>query len=359
MAEVGGGQPWEQLKLNWEACSEAPYEMRKGAAVAHGSLAYFSSFQTYRVFAYNSENNDWIELPECPQSDFGLAVVNNLITAVGGESGEYTNHLSSFNGDEWVTVFPPMPTKRHRPAVISAQNYLIVAGGQGVGGALSTVEVMDMNTLKWYTAASLPEPIYNMSATVCGGRLYLLGGFVKNYYSTHVLFTCTLDSLIRSCHPPSQTPPHTSEASVWQRVADVPVRWSTCTTLNGRVLAVGGLDSHGNPIAAVHMYNPDTDSWLVLGNMPTARSLCQVVGLRDCIIAVGGCIPMHTRCVTLDVGYLQLSGGRCMTVGEQYSCPGSYLNLLYSSIGILLCYEGAGPFPIVAPPSGEGYTLEL
>ena len=39
-----------------------------------------------------------------------------------------------------------------------------------------------------------------------------------------------------------------------------------------------------------------------------------------------------------------------MTVCEQYSCPGSYLNLLYSSIGILLCYEGAGPFPIVAPP---------
>ena len=249
------------------------------------------------------------ELPECPQYDFGLAVVNNLITAVGGVSdGWYTNHLSNYGGGEWVTVFPPMPTKRSNAAVISAENYLIAAGGKGVGGALSTVEVMDMNTLKWYTAASLPEPDCNMSATVCGRRLYLLGGYDTNNHSTRAVFTCTLDSLIRSCHPPSQTPPHTSEASVWQRVADVPVRRSTCTTLNGRVLAVGGRDSLGNPTAAVHMYNPDSDSWLVLGNMPTARYLCLVVGLRDCIIAVGG----HTGYFTVQVGYLQLSGGRCI-----------------------------------------------
>ena len=355
MAEVGGGQPWEQLKLTWESRREAPRQMRRGAAVAHGSLAYFSSDDSREVFAYNSENNDWNKLQECPQSNFGLAVVNNLITAVGGRSGIYTNRLSNYSGGNWVTVFPPMPTKRCWPAVISAENYLIAAGGWRVGGALSTVEVMDMNTLKWYTAASLPEPVQRMSATVCGGRLYLLGGQDPYGNSTRAVFTCTLDSLIRSCHPPSQTPPHTSEASVWQRVADIPVSLSTCTTLNGRVLAFGGIDSHNKPTAAVHMYNPDSDSWLVLGNMPTARWRCLVVGLRDCIIAVGG----YRDYTTVEVGYLQLSGGCCMTVCEQYSCPGSYLNLLYSSIAILLCYEGAGPFPIVAPPSGEGYTLEL
>ena len=327
MAEVGGGQPWEQLKLTWEICRKAPCEMWRGAAVAHGSLAYFSSEDSHEVFAYNSEKDDWSKLPECPQSYFGLAVVNNLLTAVGGDSGEhYTNRLRSFSGGKWVKVFPPMPTQRRLAAVISAQNYLIAAGGEGVGEVLSTVEVMDMNTLKWYTAASLPEPVYDMSATVCGGRLYLLGGFNKNYTSTHVIFTsthavftsthavftCTLDSLIHSCHPPSQTPPHTSEASVWQRVADVPVVLSTCTTLNGRVLAVGGMDSYGNPTAAVHMYNPDSDSWLVLGNMPTARCECLVVGLRNCIIAVGGYISMFTSCATVEVGYLQLSGESCI-----------------------------------------------
>ena len=310
MAEVGGGQPWEQLKLTWET-RRAPCEMTRGAAAAHGSLAYFCSDGSHEVFAYDSEKDNWSELPKCPQSDFGLAVVNNLVTAVGGWSGgQYTNHLCSFCGGKWVTVFPPMPTKRYRTAVISAQNYLIAAGGLGVGvgEVLSTVEVMDMNTREWYTAASVPEPVYRMSATVCGRRLYLLGGLNKYSNSTRAVFTCTLDSLIRSCHPPSQTPPHTSEASVWQRVADVPVRRSTCTTLNGRVLAVGGVDLHYSPTAAVHMYDPDTDSWLVLGYMPTARCECLVVGLRDCIIAVGG----YRDYTAVEVGYLQLSGGCCI-----------------------------------------------
>ena len=135
MAEVGGGQPWEQLKLTWETRREAPCRMVRDAAVAHGSLAYFSSKNSYDVFAYNLENNDWSELPECPQSDFGLAVVNNLVTAVGGVSGgQCTNHLSNYSGGRWVTVFPPMPTKRRWPAVISAENYLIAAGGLGMAG---------------------------------------------------------------------------------------------------------------------------------------------------------------------------------------------------------------------------------
>ena len=312
MAEVWDVQ---QLKLTWKTRRNAPCEMERGAAVAHGSVGYFSS---YDMFAYDSEKDDWSELPECPQRDFGLAVINNLLTAVGGTSGLFssvTNCLISFSGSKWVTVFPPMPTKRRNLAVISAQNYLIAAGGLGEGRVLSTVEVMNIATQEWYTAASLPEPAYHMSATVCGGCLYLLGGKYMNIYHnflggypTHEVFTCTLDSLLHSCHPPSQTPSHTNEAGVWQRIADVPTQYSTCTTLNGRVLAVGGRDSHYTLTADVYMYNADSDSWPLVGRMSTARELCLVVGLRDYIIAVGGWDSS-----SVEVGYLQLSGG-CMVI---------------------------------------------
>ena len=113
MAEVGGGQPWEQLKLTWETRRNAPCEMTRGAAVADGNLAYFRTGNSDDVFMYNSENDDWSKLPKCPQNNFGLAVMNNLITAVGGVlvDGQCTNCLSSFSGGKWVTVFPPMPTK--------------------------------------------------------------------------------------------------------------------------------------------------------------------------------------------------------------------------------------------------------
>ena len=313
MAEVWDVQ---QLKLTSETRTDVPYWMRRGAAVAHGSVGYFSSKYSYNVFAYDSEKDDWSKLPECPQREFGLAVINNFLTAVGGETSglfSYTNRLVSFNGSKWVTVFPPMPTERRYLAVISTQNYLIAAGGVGEGRLLSTVEVMNIATREWYTAASLPEPVYDMSATVCGGCLYLLGGVDKNFNSTHAVFTCTLYSLLHSCHPPSQTPPRTNEAGVWQRIADVPMTYSTCTTLNGRVLAVGGSYSHGTHTADVYMYNADSDSWTLVGHMSIARSKCLVVGLRDCIIAVGGYISGYTKTSSVEVCYLQLSGG-CMVI---------------------------------------------
>jgi len=316
MAEVGGGQQWEQLKLTWETCRNAPCGMSRGAAVAHGNLAYFRPYNSHDVLAYNPDKDDWSKLAKCPQNNFGLAVIDNIVTAVGGIShGQYSDCLSSFRDGEWVTVFPPMPTKRRSAVVISAQNYIIAVGGWGLGGILSTVEVMDMNTLEWYTAASLPEPASSMSATVCGGHIYLLGGRNESDELSLVAFTCTLDSLICSCHPPTQTPPHTSEASVWQRIADVPVVGSACTTLNRRMLAVGGYDLLYNDTATVHMYNPDSDSWLVLGNMSTPRYRCLVVELRDCIVAVGGCTWSSFKCATVEVGYLQLSGVCCIYSG--------------------------------------------
>ena len=330
MAEVWDVQ---QLKLTWETRRDAPCWMERGAAVAHGSVGYFSSADSHNVFAYDSEKDDWSKLPECPQRNFGLAVINNLLTAVGGLSSgpfSYTNRLVSFNGSKWVTIFPPMPTKRYWLAVISAQNYLIAAG-QGIAEALSTVEVMNSATREWYTAASLPEPIYRMSATVCGGRLYLLGGVDKNYTPTRAVFTCTLDSLLQSCHPPSQTPPHTNEAGVWQRIADVPMERSTCTTLNGRVLAVGGQDSHGTRTADVYMYNADSDSWPLVGHMSTARFRCLVVGLRDCIIAVGGCFSS-----SFEVGYLQLSGVCMVTSLTIHTQPANLcviLKVIHAGVG--------------------------
>jgi len=313
MADVGCSQTWEELKLTWETRKEVPSQwMWRGAAVAHGTSAYFDSYvHSHEVFAYNSEKDEWSKLPNCPQRNFGLAVINNHLTAVGGtsQSGGCTDHLISFNEstDKWEKIFPPMPTKRLLPTVISTQKYLITAGGEQGENNFSTVELMDMNTLEWYTAARLPEPVDNMSATICGGRLYLLGGLDNNGRPTHAVFTCTIDSLVSSCHPSSQTPSHTSETSVWKRVTDVPLRGSTCTTLNGRVLAIGGYDSDGAVSAAVHMYDAKSDKWHLMGHMPTARSNCLVVALHNRIITVGG----NTAFVAVEV-----STGRLCSIVE-------------------------------------------
>ena len=121
----------------------------------NGSVAYFrqgGGVGTHTVLSYESANKSWSELPRCPNSDFCLAVVNNLLTAIGGRIsryGDYTNSLLSLTDMKWTEQFPPMPTKRWCTAVVCSGRSLVVAGGEGEGSGkkLSTVEVMDTETL--------------------------------------------------------------------------------------------------------------------------------------------------------------------------------------------------------------------
>ena len=143
---------------------------------------------------------------------------------------------------------------------------------------------MDIQTLVWSTAASLPHPYSKASATICGDQLYMLGGFDKDGPSKSVL-TCSLTKLLQSC---SGTSPG---VSVWHRVADVPVYNSTCAAINGELVAVGGEVATNKTTSAVHKYDPTTDSWDIISNMPTARYWCLIAVLpTNEMMVVGGCL---------------------------------------------------------------------
>jgi len=136
-AAASGGS----LKLGWR-------DGRREAAAVNGSVAYFrpGGLDQYTVLAYDSAKNNWSELPRCLNCDFSLAVVNNLLTAIGGwtPKRECTSSLLSLTGRKWTEQFPPMPTKHWLTAVVCSGRSLVVAGGTGEGYKyLSTVEIMD------------------------------------------------------------------------------------------------------------------------------------------------------------------------------------------------------------------------
>ena len=97
----------------------------------YGSVTYFGLPDDRKVLSYNSGEKKWSSLPECPRVQFTLAVVNDLVTAVGGKkAGKRTNTLLSLkekNGSlMWVDHFRPMLTKRKHPAVACSENVLVV-----------------------------------------------------------------------------------------------------------------------------------------------------------------------------------------------------------------------------------------
>ena len=240
-----------------------------------------------------------VSLPECPNNGFSLAMVNSLLTAIGGQTSNYevTNSLLSLTGDKWMQQFPPMPTKRCLTAAVCSARSLVVAGGEGEGyKRLCVVEVMDTETLQWSTASSLPHPLSEASATLCGDQVYMLGGRDQSGKRSKSVFTCSLASLCKSCQPQSlgtrlKTRSLAKGHKVWRQLADTPFVSSMCASLHGhgQPLAVGGEDSVRNATAAIHVYNTTTNSWEVIRHMATPRSQCLVAVLpHDELMVVGG-----------------------------------------------------------------------
>ena len=297
-AAASGGS----IKLRWRDGGRAPHKMYGEVSVVDGSVAYFRPWGLHSqiVFAYNSTNNKWSELPECPNRGFSLAMVNSLLIAVGGKTlnNELTNSLLSLIDNKWTKQFPPMPTKRWLTAVVCSGRSLVVAGGSTgyKKPKLSTVQVMDTETLQWSTASSLPHPLYQASATLCGDHLYMLGGWVEDDKPSKSVFTCSLAALLQSCQPQSlgerlKTLSLASRPKVWHQLADTPVTLSTCASIHGRLLAVGGKDSDGKETTAIHMYNTTTNSWEVISHMTTPQSQCLVAVLpHNQLMVVGGFI---------------------------------------------------------------------
>ena len=309
-AAASGGS----IKLRWRNGGRAPYRMCGEVSAVDGNVAYFQPELSKSVFAYNSTNNKWSEVPECLNSGFSLAVVNSLLTAIGGNTPNYevTNSLLSLTDNKWTKQFPPMPTKRWLTAAVCSGRSLVVGGGEGEGDKyLRNVEVMDTETLQWSTAGSLPHPLYQATVTLCGEQVYMLGGYDQSDKISKSVFTCSLAALLQSCQPHSlgarlktlslaSRPKDLNRPKVWHQLADTPVTLSTCASLQGQLLAVGGCDSDYKVTTAIHMYNTISNSWEVITHMGTPRWRCLVEVLpHNELMVVGGGTPEMTNSVEI------------------------------------------------------------
>ena len=273
-----------KMTLNWKDGGKAPFKMSRGAAVVDGDMAYFMNWSG-KVCSYNVSCKKWSQLPDSPYKRSSLAVISHQLTAIGGceevdNTDTYTDKLLSL--PDYKQVFPAMPTKRRATTAVTSKEHLIVAGGsigRSDADTVNTVEMMDTKSLVWSTVASLPHPYKRTSATICGDQLYMLGGF-DDKYATKSMLTCSLTELLRS-----------SSSSIWNRVADAPAYLSASVAVNGELLVVGGRDRRRNCTSAIHMYNPTTDSWDLISNMPTARWLSLVAVLPNNEMMVVGGIP--------------------------------------------------------------------
>ena len=152
--------------------------------------------------------------------------------------------------------------------------------------------MLDTDTRQWSIASSLTHPFSVATLSICGERVYMLGGFDHTGYpGTRSVLNCSIPELLQSRQPQPTIWQHllrtapANQSTIWRHVADAPHRWLSCATLCGQLVAVGGKDT-----SAITGYNETTDSWEAMGDMPTARCQTLVVILNGKMMVVGGSV---------------------------------------------------------------------
>ena len=285
--EQNSGRP--SIKLTWREGKKAPCKMNSShCAAVDGSTLYVRS--NGDVYAYTVGTSSWSRLPNSPTEDCPSVIINNLLTLVGGKCSRIiTNQLFSLTGESrgrrWTEEFPSMPTKRCASAALCTETALIVAGGWGIkdSSILQIIEVLNTETLQWSAAAYLPKPLYEVPAAICGDHVYILGE--SNMY------TCSVPTLIQSSKS-FIAGLKSMVIAVWKEVAAPPVTLTTCVSIHGRLLAIGGRDADQKSTTGsttIYTYNPTTDSWEIIGHMATPRSDCIAAVLpNNLLMIVGG-----------------------------------------------------------------------
>lgn len=155
--------------------------------------------------------------------------------------------------------------------------------GYGGDGILTTVEILDTKLQQWFSAISLPYPMYSASITVCEDSLYLLGGYDLDGRTRSVL-TCSIPDLLHEQQVSAYRP------AVWHRASDTPYYGSTAVNVGDQLLAIGGCkDIFNEYTSAIVAYDTTFDFWKGMARMTTPRS-CPLVALlpnKELIVAGG------------------------------------------------------------------------
>ena len=316
-----------KAQLKWRQSTHLPQAMVFAQAVTIGSQIYFGSGTTtmgetdclrYKIFRFNSTQEKWSPVSNCPVVGFGMVNFMDNLTLVGGayESSEndssvpysLTNHIYVYN--EEVThcqkTLPPMPSARLLPTVVTYGSTMAACGGivldQKHDICLSTVEVYSSENRQWYRAEPLPLACIGMTFATIHETCYLLGGFTDTDFDhpTKVVFSVSLpqliddaltrNTLISSCsaHDPDKIESPT--VKIWQSIPDVPRYAATATTIGSCLLAIGGSDENlEHKSGALHVFSPLTNSWIRVDDIPVACFACAAARLpRGELVIMGG-----------------------------------------------------------------------
>ena len=283
-----------RIKLQWREGNEACTKLRREPdAVLDNNVIYFKYFWGKNIYSYNTVHQSWEDIPGCPVSSFSMAVLDNLLTIIGGKSIDLapvsTLYSYSYSAKNWMQEFPSMQVERYWTISNVYESFLVVIGGEGKDRrVLKTVEVLDLGTRQWSFASSLPRPMDSAASTICGDHLYVGGGSHPD--TARYVTVCSLTHLLEDLHEEQRSiSASLSQQRIWNQVDDLPYLKTSLTSVDGYLFAVGGKDEVDQPTSAIYVLDTVGKKWEKVSEMTYPRSSCYAIALpNNEIMVVGG-----------------------------------------------------------------------
>lgn len=254
----------------YELRSELPTRRcRAGLAVLNNLIyaigGFNGSLRVRTVDAYDPQANQWISCPpmEARRSTLGVGVLNGKIYAVGGfdgSSGLSTSEVFCPANSCWNYI-APMSTKRSSVGVATLNNCLYAVGGYDGASrqCLSSVEYYDPIADTWSLTTEMSQRRSGAGVGVLDNKLFVFGGHDGPAVRKSV-----------ECFDPV--------ANSWLQCADMIVarRNAGVIAKDGLLYICGGDDGQSN-LSSVEIYNPKMNSWSFLPqHMSIGRSYAGV-----------------------------------------------------------------------------------
>ena len=319
---------WTPMPELAQARSDLGVTIADGRLIAVGGLSAGQALKSVAVLDLASKT--WTGLPDTATARHGMAVaaVGKSVYAVGGSTGPGDTRLTSSAealklaprklqpAPQWRAL-PDAPTARLMMASTVLDGKVWVMGGLREGAALQIVQSYDPQTGAWQSGPPLPVPLHHAVAVAYRGEVVIIGGASDNIaQASNKVFALrgnnwvALPALKHSRAAPGaavvgdkivvvggqnnkQVVPQTEvyDGTSWSDEPDLPTpREHLAAVSDGTYFyAVGGrfLSADKNS-AAFDRFDPQSNTWTTLVDMPTPRGSYGAAYIDGRIVAVGG-----------------------------------------------------------------------
>jgi N-acetylneuraminic acid mutarotase len=266
---------------SWITGSPLPEPRTEVAAAALGSrIVVVGGFlanggNSRRVDSYDPRRDAWTRLPDLPVSVDHAAAASwrGRLVIVGGYGADREPLRAAFlyDGRRWQRLPAPPEERAAAAAAATSDGRVWVVGGRTRSGLATRALSLDLRTLRW-RAVRGPRPREHLAATALAGRVFAIGGRLAGY-DTNLAAVEAYD-------------PRTNR---WSRLPDLPdPRGGTgATSIAGRIVSVGG-ESPAGTNRTVWALRPGARSWTALPDLPTPRHGLGVVAFGGRVWVIGG-----------------------------------------------------------------------